>query len=201
VAAAVNAEIDQAVKDFAPGILAVAAPRRMRQARPRMVTARVAAKDLPGDIAQGLRQRGTEASVEQVEIGMTMRAHLQGDDFNITNVSTEMQYVRPAHTTEWTWEVVARHHGVHHLHLRMTVLVRTDGYTAIPSDVEVRDKTIRVDVDPWYTTERIAATEWNKLLPSGGLLAVAGAGIARLRKRRHAARPPPPENEHPPGYL
>jgi len=166
-----------------------------------MVTARIAPKDLPGDIAQGLRHRGTQASIESIEVGRSMEAHLRGDDFNVSNLNSEMQLVRAGHPTEWTCEVVARHHGVHHLHLRMTVIAKVAGYTGIPKDVTVKDETIRVDVDPWYTTKQLAATEWNKLLPSGGLLAAAGAGIARLRKRRHTALAPPPGNDHPPRYL
>lgn len=137
-------------------------------------------------LIEGLEISGTP-TVEPIKIGTLMKARLSGDGFDIKLLSSsEEQPVGGSDATVWAWSVVPKRAGDHKLSLLVTVRIQVPGIADETKDYPVKDKRIRVRVNPGFTVSQFLGAYG---LPIAGVFAVALLSAAIIvGARRSQAR-------------
>lgn len=144
-------------------------------------------------LLRGLRGRG-KPQVEDIEVGTLMKAVLDGgDSFKVRPLNSTEQPVIGDRATPWAWEVLPLESGEHQLHLTVAVRVKVPGDGEEARDYPVKDKTVKVRVNPVYSIRRFLQANFVALLTFAGLWELI-RWLGRLGWRKVAARLRRPES-------
>lgn len=166
-------------RELESGVILYNPPEQMRVGIVNRVEVRIAREELE-DIAGGLQGKG-DPRVEQLLVGTTMRAKLEGGAFDITLIGSDVQQLTSKGFREWQWDVIPTSSGDHSLFFTVSVL-----HEKYPNGIEhkVFERRIDVAVNPGYSLSKWLSNNWEK--PVGALVGIIGIieGYRRLRLRR-----------------
>lgn len=116
--------------------------------------------------------------VEPSKVGTIMRAALEGGEFDIIRIGSDLQQLGPADVRKWQWDVTPTVSGTHSLTLTVFIL---DGNSPAPLDEDDSMRPINVTANPSYSLVTWLPNNWEKLIAT--LVAIIGIieGYRRLR--------------------
>ncbi len=174
--------IEQSLARLKKGNLAYNTPQKMKTGQTARVTARIA----PGEISLETLESGmpsgagTTTATAPTPISTRMKMTLKSADFNITQLSSEEQFVGGDTPTEWEWDVVPKHAGTLSLHLAAVVELGN-----LSRDFTSVDREIAVRVDPIAAVTNFAAANTVWIFTTlGGAIAALWAWWRKRRKRK-----------------
>ncbi|MGH3972233.1 MAG: hypothetical protein ACRDS9_02745, partial [Pseudonocardiaceae bacterium] len=166
-------------RELESGVILYNPPEQMRVGEVNRVEVRVAREELD-DLAEGLQGQG-DPRVEDLLVGTTMRARLEGREFDITPIGSDVQQLMSQGFREWRWDVTPTASGNHPLVFIVSVL-----HEKYPSPIEekVFERQIDVAVNPGYSLSKWLSNNWEK--PIAALIGIIGIieGYRRLKLRR-----------------
>ncbi|MGH3783798.1 MAG: hypothetical protein ACRDRO_25045, partial [Pseudonocardiaceae bacterium] len=109
----------------------------------------------------------------------TMRAKLEGKEFDIVLVGSDVQELPSAGYREWRWDVTPTTSGTHSLFLTVSVLYAK---YSNPIEEKVFERKIDVAINPGYSLWMWLSNNWPKLIAA--LLGILGIieGHRRLKR-------------------
>ena len=96
-----------------------------------------------------------------VKIGNIMQARLSGHNFQITNITPNIQAVSSSKTV-WKWEVTPKTQGEHNINLSLSAIVQLDGQETNYSVKTIR-QTIIVSLTPFQQVRLFIDRNWQWL--------------------------------------
>jgi hypothetical protein len=119
--------------------------------------------------------------VEQLLVGTTMRAKLEGNSFDIILIGSDVQELASTGFREWRWDVTPTASGNYSLFFTVSVL-----HEKYPNPIEekVFERRIDVAINPRYSLSKWLPSNWEKLVAA--LVGIIGIveGYRRLRLKR-----------------
>jgi hypothetical protein len=166
-----------------PGAIVYTTPDRMRMEQPATVTARITRdklESLSDGIYEGLGVVG-EVRVEAatLAVGTTMRAILEGEQWEVSLVGPEEQPLRSTGHREWEWQVEATRTGTWPLYLTVYAI-----YDGDEIDHEVLKEEIIVTVGRFQAIGGFANQNWQWLVAFVFGSGAGGPALVRWWRRR-----------------
>lgn len=141
-------------------------------------------RELSDELAEGL-QGTADPHLDELLVGTTMRARLEGDAFDVTLIGSDTQQLAAKGFREWRWDVTPIASGRNPLFFTVSVL-----HEAYPNPIEERvfERQIDVEVNTIYSLSKWLASNWET--PIAALAGIIGIfeGRRRLRLRRTGNR-------------
>jgi hypothetical protein len=140
-------------------------------------------EDLQAELTQRVEGQ-TELKGAAISIAPEMEARLSGQNFEVTAVTPERQWVSAERDTDWEWTVGARMQGNQELHLTLNVILTVNN-TSLPRSIRSFDRRIIVRVTWGDRLSGFIGTNWQWLWTA--LVVPLAAFIwraVRKRKRR-----------------
>ena len=165
------------------GVILYNPPERTRVGVVNRVEVRIA-REMSGELAEGL-QGEADPRLEQLLVGTTMRAKLEGSAFDIIPIGLDVQYLPSTGFREWRWDVTPNASGKHSLFF--TVWAHHEKYPN-PIEEKVLERRIDVTVNLSYSLSKWLSNNWEKLVAA--LVGIIGIieGYRRLRLRHAEGR-------------
>lgn len=160
-------------------------PSEMKLGQAERVEARIAENETPA-LAEGLKGRGAP-QIEPIQVSSFMKARLVGDAFEITALNEAEQLVAGDTFTEWAWDVTPIESGDQTLNLVVTVRILLPEVGEETRDYPVMDRSIHVQVDPVYSTQRFLSNNW-QWLASALFIPIVAWGVKSLLDRRKPSK-------------
>lgn len=153
------------------GRTTVHAPPTLPQGAKRVVVARVATANYPGEIPGSPLTTDSTLAAET-----SVQAKLQGDDLIILPLSSEKQELLDDRPTEWRWQIAARHSGQKELFLTISVVVRSpDGLRDLP----IERLPVSVTLDPIFAANQWVRTDAKSFLAGAGAIFTVLTGLRK----------------------
>lgn len=146
-AAVVEAEFDR----LATGRVLYNPPEEMTVGQRERVEVRIT-RSMTVTMDEELQGRGAP-QVEQIPVTTFMKAHLVGDSFRVTPLSSEEQIVLGDTFTQWSWDVVPLAAGEQALSIVVTARVKIEGFPDEQRDLQVIERRVLVHVNPSYSIQ------------------------------------------------
>lgn len=137
-------------------------------------------------LTEGLKGRGTP-EIEPLQVSTFMKTRLVGDSFEITALNEAEQLVAGDTFTEWAWDVTPTRAGDQTLNLIVTVRIQLPAVGEETRDYPVMDRQIHVEVDPLYSAQRFASSNWQWLASALAIPIIAWT-IKTVLDRKKATR-------------
>lgn len=174
---------DIAKHELESGVILYNPPGQTRVGVVNRVEVRIAREE-SDDLDKNLQGKA-DPLVEQLRVGTTMRAKLEGSAFDIILIGSDVQQLPAKGFREWRWDVIPTASGNHPLFFTVSVL--HEKYSG-PIDEKVFERRIDVAVNPGYSLSRWFSNNWEKLVAAlVGIIAII-EGYRRLRIRRAGDR-------------
>lgn len=155
--------IEEQIKNLKQGQILFNPPKQMKVGVKEIVEVRIS-KEINENIANGLKGRGVP-QVEQIKVGTFMKAHLDGDNFEIKLRSNgEEQPVANEGITPWEWDVTPQKAGSQTLLLTVTVRLKLPNGKEESLDYPVFRRPIDVMVDPVFTIKDFIVKNWKWII-------------------------------------
>jgi hypothetical protein len=155
-------EIDRHFAQLSPGKAVFTVPPEMRVGDARNVAFRIARVGDEREILKALPP-GMVQQWQQAHITPTMKARLNGADFDIKSESSEEQVVGGGSYTQWDWLVTPQASGKKELTLHVVAVVTVSGYEK-PRDVLVASRRVLVRVNPRLLMLTFVEAHWGSAL-------------------------------------
>ncbi len=135
-------------------------------------------RKLSDQLAKGLQGKAGP-SIDTLRVGTTMRAKLEGKEFDIGPVGSDVQELPSTGYREWRWDVTPTTSGTHSLFLTVSVLYAK---YSNPIEEKVFERTIDVAINPGYSLRVWLSNNWATLV--GALVTILGAieGYRRFKR-------------------
>ncbi len=127
-------------------------------------------KDSKADLVAALKGRGI-AQIKDVKVSEFMKVRVSGNDFDITQLNEEEQFIETQGFTEWAWDIIPKKSGKAVLHLHVTLRIRLP-FGEERKDHPVLDREVIVKVNPIYSTGIFVSTYWKWIVMA--LIALIG---------------------------
>lgn len=147
---------------------------------------RVTEAELAAALRQLVPQDAGRIEAGQIRVSPQMEAVLTGEDFTVKAVQPPIQSVNMAGRTIWSWDITPHKPGRHVLHLRL-VVVLPEGLGKPHAIPQPLDRTIEVEVTPWWIFDHYFDRYWGPML--GGLVTMLAGVLAWWWKRRYVRKP------------
>lgn len=153
--AGTRSPVPVAKRELESGVILYNPPRQMRVGVVDRVEVRISRKE-SDDLAKGLKGKA-DPLVEQLRVGTTMRAKLEGSAFDIILIGSDVQQLASEGYREWRWDVIPTASGNHPLFFTVSVL--HEEYPG-PIDEKVFERRIDVAVNAGYSLSKWLSSNW-----------------------------------------
>jgi hypothetical protein len=154
-------------------------PDHMRVGVANRIEVRIS-RELSDQLAKGLQGKA-DPSIEKLLVGTTMRAKLEGKEFDSVLIGSDVQELPSVGYREWRWDVTPTASGSYPLFLTVSVLY--EKYSN-PIEEKVLERRIDVAINPGYSVLVWLPNNWEKLVAA--LVGIVGIieAFRRLRLKR-----------------
>ena len=154
-------EVDRFLNQMAFGNIVFNAPTQMNIADSSKLQLLLSLNDSVEELKKNLTELGTTYS-SQIGVSNRMEAILTGEQFEISNITPEVQAISSTRTTEWNWNITPLEPGFQKLYLTMNAVIEVNGQST-PRMIRTFDQTIEVFVTPSQKINRFISEHWEWL--------------------------------------
>ncbi|MGH3772642.1 MAG: hypothetical protein ACRDRW_14820 [Pseudonocardiaceae bacterium] len=162
-------------RELQPGLILYNPPTRMLVGEENRVEVRIS-RELSKGFSEGLQGKG-DPRVEKLLVGTRMRAKLEGDEFEITMIGSDVQQLAATGFLEWRWEVTPTTSGSRSLFFTISALYGDDLI-----EQKVLERRVDATVNPVYSFKKWIGENWGPLIAA--VVGIVGIAEAYRRMRR-----------------
>jgi hypothetical protein len=179
------AQYEEIVKrEVQSGVILYNPPDHMRVGDVNRIEVRIS-RQFSDELAKGL-QGTADPKIAELLVGTTMRAKLEGKEFDIVPIGSDVQELPTTGYREWRWDVTPTTAG--HYSLIFTVSVFLYEKYSNPIEEKVLDSKIDVTSNPVYSLRAWFSNNWGKFIAA--VVSVVGVAIELYRRRKGADEEP-----------
>jgi hypothetical protein len=166
----VNFLINTALDQLGQGLITFDPPDQMAVGEQRRITARIireVTEQAQEQLEHGLGRAGGIPQTQEIKVSSEMEVVLRGANattFEIQQASEARQAVGQSDFTQWDWFVTPKKSGQQILLLQVTAIIEIPGLAMKTKSLPVLEKTIHINVNPFYEARVFAREYWQWLI-------------------------------------